>query len=58
MAWPAGIASYESSLGKVFLMPDTLRISRLVHERFFHRFRVSINHRQVGADNFRLTIFD
>ena len=25
-------------------------ISRLVHEGFFHRFRVSINHRQVGAD--------
>ena len=23
--------------------------SRLVHEGFFHRFRVSINHRQVGA---------
>ena len=32
-----------------FLMPDALGISRLVHEGFFHRFRVSIHHRQVGA---------
>jgi hypothetical protein len=31
------------------LTPDALRISRLVHKGFFHRFRVSINHRQVGA---------
>jgi hypothetical protein len=30
-------------------MPDALDISRLVHEGFFHRFRVSIHHRQVGA---------
>jgi len=30
-------------------MPDTLRISRLVHEGFFYRFRVSIHHRQAGA---------
>jgi hypothetical protein len=30
-------------------MPDTLGISRPVHEGFFHRFRVSIHHRQVGA---------
>ncbi len=30
-------------------MPDALRISPLVHEGFFHRFRVSIHHRQVGA---------
>ena len=32
-----------------FLMPDALRTSRLVRERFLHRFRVSINHCQVGA---------
>jgi len=31
------------------LMSDALGISRLVHERFFHCFRVSINHRRVGA---------
>jgi|SRR5208337_1449471 len=31
------------------LMPGALRISRLVHEGFFYRFRVSINHRQVVA---------
>jgi hypothetical protein len=28
---------------------EALRSSRLVRERFFCRFRVSINHRQVGA---------
>ena len=39
-------------------MPDTFRISRIVRERFFHRLRVSIHHRQVGARNFRLPIFD
>jgi hypothetical protein len=31
------------------LMPDALRISRLVHEGLFHRFPVSFHHRQVGA---------
>jgi len=36
------------------LMPDALRTSRLVHEGFFYLFRVSINHRQVGAQ----VIFD
>jgi hypothetical protein len=30
-------------------MPDALGIFRLVHEGFFHRLRVSINHRQAGA---------
>jgi hypothetical protein len=30
-------------------MPDALGISRLVHESFFHRFRVSIDHCQAGA---------
>jgi hypothetical protein len=30
-------------------MPDTLGISRLVHEGFFQRLLVSINHRQVNA---------
>jgi hypothetical protein len=30
-------------------MPYALRISQLVHERFFYRFGVSINHREVGA---------
>ncbi len=37
-----------------FSHANALRISRLVHEGFFHRFRVSINNRQVGAQR----IFD
>jgi hypothetical protein len=36
------------------LMPDTLRISRLVRERFFNGLRLSSNHRQPGAQ----VIFD
>jgi hypothetical protein len=35
-------------------MPDALRISRLVHEGFFHRFPVSVNHCQVGAHRAQL----
>ena len=31
------------------LVPDALGISRLVHEGFFYRFRVSIDHRRVGV---------
>jgi len=31
----------DQSCGRAFLMPDTLGISRPVHERFFHRFWVS-----------------
>jgi hypothetical protein len=45
-------------LAMTFLMPDALRISLLVREGFFHRFRISIHHRQAGASNFRLMIFD